>query len=79
LESLTLKPAIFFDWRRYRNDLAPGDNEYGSCGRSEVHVEGMYQPVSGHGYVAFINNSGGASSTRLFSSEEMTPPHLRLG
>ena len=31
--------------------------------RTDVYVEGMYQHVSGHNYVAFINTSGGPSST----------------
>jgi GBP family porin len=36
---------------------------YAFSKRTDVYVEGMYQHVSGRGYVAFINNSGGASST----------------
>jgi GBP family porin len=36
---------------------------YAFSKRTDVYIEGMYQHVSGHGYVAFINNSGGASST----------------
>ncbi|MFP3566808.1 porin [Paraburkholderia sp. SIMBA_030] len=31
--------------------------------RTDVYAEAMYQHVSGHGYVAFINTAGGASST----------------
>jgi general bacterial porin, GBP family len=31
--------------------------------RTDVYFESMYQHVSGHNYVAFINTSGGASST----------------
>lgn len=36
---------------------------YSFSKRTDVYIEGMYQHVSGHGFVAFINNSGGASST----------------
>ncbi len=36
---------------------------YSLSKRTDVYAEGMYQHVSGHGFVAFINNSGGASST----------------
>jgi predicted porin len=36
---------------------------YSFSKRTDVYAEGMYQHVTGHGYVAFINNSGGASST----------------
>ncbi|MFM0238737.1 porin [Paraburkholderia phytofirmans] len=31
--------------------------------RTDVYVEGMYQHVIGHNYVAFINTAGGASGT----------------
>ena len=31
--------------------------------RTDIYAEAMYQHVSGHGYVAYVNNSGGASST----------------
>jgi GBP family porin len=36
---------------------------YSFSKRTDVYVEAMYQHVSGHNFVAFINNSGGASST----------------
>jgi predicted porin len=36
---------------------------YSLSKRTDVYAEGMYQHVSGHNFVAFINNSGGASST----------------
>jgi GBP family porin len=36
---------------------------YSFSKRTDVYAEAMYQHVTGHGYVAFINNSGGASST----------------
>jgi general bacterial porin, GBP family len=36
---------------------------YSLSKRTDVYAEAMYQHVIGHGYVAFINNSGGASST----------------
>jgi general bacterial porin, GBP family len=36
---------------------------YAFSKRTDVYVEAMVQHVTGHGYVAFINNSGGASST----------------
>ncbi|CAB3772724.1 porin [Paraburkholderia humisilvae] len=36
---------------------------YSLSKRTDVYAEGMYQHVSGSNFVAFINNSGGASST----------------
>ncbi|MFC0402776.1 porin [Paraburkholderia rhizosphaerae] len=36
---------------------------YSLSKRTDVYAEGMYQHVSGKNFVAFINNSGGASST----------------
>ncbi|CAB3761525.1 porin [Paraburkholderia solisilvae] len=36
---------------------------YSLSKRTDVYAEGMYQHVTGHDFVAFINNSGGASST----------------
>ncbi|MBN3765803.1 porin [Burkholderia sp. Ac-20365] len=36
---------------------------YSFSKRTDVYAEGMYQHVSGHGFVAYINGSGGASST----------------
>lgn len=36
---------------------------YSFSKRTDVYAEAMYQHTTGHGYVAFINNSGGASST----------------
>ena len=36
---------------------------YAFSKRTDVYAEAMYQHVTGHGYVAFINASGGASST----------------
>ena len=36
---------------------------YSLSKRTDVYAEGIYQHATGHGYVAFINNSGGASST----------------
>ena len=36
---------------------------YAFSKRTDVYIEGMYQHVTGHGYVAFVNNSGGASTT----------------
>lgn len=36
---------------------------YSLSKRTDVYLEGLYQHVSGRGFVAFINSSGGASST----------------
>jgi len=36
---------------------------YALSKRTDFYVEGMYQHVTGNGYVAYVNNSGGASST----------------
>ncbi|HWT34897.1 MAG TPA: porin [Paraburkholderia sp.] len=36
---------------------------YAFSKRTDVYAEAMYQHAIGHGYVAFINTSGGASST----------------
>lgn len=36
---------------------------YAFSKRTDVYLEGMYQHAIGQGYVAYINNSGGASST----------------
>jgi predicted porin len=36
---------------------------YSLSKRTDVYAEGMYQHAIGHGYVAFVNGSGGASST----------------
>ncbi|HEY4350107.1 MAG TPA: porin [Paraburkholderia sp.] len=36
---------------------------YSLSKRTDVYAEGLYQHVSGSNFVAFINNSGGASST----------------
>ncbi|SIT51812.1 Porin Gram-negative type [Paraburkholderia piptadeniae] len=36
---------------------------YSFSKRTDVYAEAMYQHAIGHGYVAFINTSGGASST----------------
>ncbi|MDR5835884.1 porin [Caballeronia sp. LZ034LL] len=36
---------------------------YSLSKRTDVYMESMFQHAIGHGYVAFVNNSGGASST----------------
>ncbi|BAN26342.1 porin [Caballeronia insecticola] len=36
---------------------------YSLSKRTDVYAEAMYQHAIGHGYVAFVSNSGGASST----------------
>jgi len=36
---------------------------YSLSKRTDLYAEGMYQHAIGHGYVAFVNGSGGASST----------------
>jgi general bacterial porin, GBP family len=36
---------------------------YSFSKRTDAYIEGMYQHAIGHSYVAFINTSGGASST----------------